>query len=221
MTRAALRPFARTALHKCVLVLTLGLAACEFAPILSDFGVDVTKSTAQFARGRLDRLWTETPGALVMVQRSGSGEGVQLIGLDNMTTLQGDNFMWLRAYDGPVNARFDLDGMVARVGGVPRPFTSLDNRNLRNATDSLGTYFWQEWRSGGATNCVIAFRRLKSGARTLPKGTRALEVFLRNCVEGSMEQALIPIRNDRVGLSTLAGTGAANRAMSPLAAPRP
>jgi len=207
---------ARPALRRCGLMLALTLAACTTAPGLGSFGADVSRASVQYSLGRLNQTWTAAPTAMLMIQRSGAGEGIQIVALENASTLEGDNFLWLRAHSGRNTGRFDLEGIVTRVGGVPLPFRTLNNRNLRTGTDSLGQYFWQEWRSGAATNCVIALRRLESGARTLPRGTRALEVFLRNCVDGPIEQALAPILDAQIRL----GAGAGARVFSPLAAPR-
>ncbi len=231
MTRGTMRPsghagiysVAVSCLRRTGLVAGLALAACTTAPGLGNFGADVTRSTAQYAMGQVDRLWTSAPGALTLVQRADAVEGIQLIGLENATSLSGDNLLWLRAYKGRNSGRFDLEGLIGRVGGVPAPFQSLDNRNLRNGTDTLGPYFWQEWRSGGQTNCVIAFRRLESAARALPRGKNTLEVFLRNCVVGSMDMALAPIRDTNIRAGTTGRTSAATvggRILSPLAAPR-
>jgi len=199
------------------LIFALALAACTTAPSLGSFGADVSRNSIQYSLGRLNQTWTTAPTALVMIQRAQPGEGIQIIGLENATTLEGDNFLWLRAHGGRASGRFDLENTLQRVGGVPTPFRTLDNRNLRTGSDGLGDYFWQEWRSGAATNCVIALRRLESGARALPRGTRSLEVFLRNCVDGPIEQALAPILADQISLGAAAGS----RVVSPLAAPRP
>ncbi len=189
-------------------------------------GVGASTSVAQFARGRLDRMWATSPGALMLVQRTVDGDAEQFIGLPNDTTLAGDNFMWLRANsgrNGHITERLDLNKMVARVGAVPPPFRTLDNNNLRSSEDSLGPFFWQEYRTGAQTNCVLAIRRLKSGALALPTGTRMLEVMLRNCVNGSIEEALNPIRDTQISRAMPHSTGVAggSRLLSPLSAPRP
>lgn len=216
MTLDAFRPSGLAVMRAGALALVLGLAACTAVPDLGKFGVGVSKSALQFSRGRLDRMWVTAPSALVMVQRGTKDGGEQIIGLNNVTTLEGDNFMWLGAHRNRSGNRIDLKGLVEKVGGVPTPFTSLDNRNLRSSTDSMGPYFWQEYRSGTETNCVIAFRQLGGGIRPL-------QAFLRNCVHGTIEEALIPIRDNQIGLSTLAGapaTGGGIRPISPLAGPR-
>jgi len=216
LPRSPLPGLTNRVLRRSALCATLALAACTTAPGLGSFGADVSRAGVQYSLGRLNQTWTATPQALLMIQRTGAGEGTQIVALENNTTLEGDNFLWLRAHGGRPAGRFDLDGIVTRAGGVPAPFRSLDNRNLRTGNDSLGPYFWQEWRSGAATNCVLALRRLDSGTRSLPSGTRSLEVFLRNCVDGPIEQALAPILDAQIRLGTASGP----RVMSPLAAPR-
>lgn len=203
-------------MRRATLCAALALAACTTAPGIATFGVDVGRASVQYSLGRLNQTWTTAPQAVLMIQRSGSGEGVQIVALENTTTLEGDNFLWLRAHGGQVIGRFDLQGAIDRVGGVPSPFRTFDNNNLRTGTDSLGPYFWQEWRSGASTNCVLAIRRLDSGVRALPRGTRALEVFLRNCVDGPIELALAPILDQQIRLGAASG----GRVLSPLAAPR-
>ncbi|WP_226783049.1 hypothetical protein [Oceaniglobus trochenteri] len=218
--RCALSAMAGPALRRAALTATLALAACAAVPTLDDFGLGgldlgEARPSPQFSVTRLNQMWTTAPAAQTVIQRTGAGSGEQIIGLENATSLEGDNFLWLRAHGGGIGGRFDLAGVVERAGGVPAPFRTLDDRNLRTAEDSLGSYVWQEWRSGASTNCVLALRRLESGARSLPRGTRSLEVFLRNCVDGSIEQALAPIRDTQVRLGTATGS----RILSPLAAP--
>lgn len=227
MTTAANRVFAPSALHKCAMACVLVLSACTFSPQLGGMGAEPTPSEKQFTMGRTDRIWAEAPGAMVVTQRSTRSGGQQLVGLANDTSLAGDNFLWLNANatgGGQLGSRLRLEQVIARAGGVPSPFTTLDNRNLRSGEDSLGAFFWQEYRSGAQTNCVLAVRQLKGGARALPQGTRELEVVLRNCVIGTVEEALYPIRDTGLSRSIAAyapPSAGSGRLLSPLAAPRP
>lgn len=220
--------FARTSLHRCAVALALALAACTTSPELGRLGFGAASTTMQFTMGRVDRSWMVAPNAVVLMQRSSRSATEQMIGLENATTLPGDNFLWLNAVAGRgafPGGKLRLEQVIERAGGVPSPFTALNNQNLRSGSDSLGPYFWQEYRSGAQTNCVLAVRQLKGGARSLPSGTRELEVLLRNCVNGSIEEALLPIRDTRVSRATMIysnpteGIGA-TRSLSPLAAPR-
>lgn len=232
MIRAANRPLARTALNRVFLGIAVAVAACTSVPGLDlpGFGSseqDGATANAQFTRGQLGRVWAVPPTALVMVQRNTARDNEQIIGLENETTLKGDNFLWLNANagrEGQVRSGLSLQKLTARFGEVPYPFRALGNDNLRSASDSLGTYFWQEYTAGGQVNCVLAFRQLGSGARALPKGTRALDIMLRNCVNGSIDDALAPIRDGQINRSVAYAPTApydSARLLSPLAGPRP
>ena len=221
------RRLSRSVQRCCLVVALAALTACGSVQVLGPQGAGAATSESQFTRGRLDRVWAAAPGALVMAQRTVGGDGEQIIGLANDTTLEGDNFLWLRARSGrgrAIGNSLDMADLVTQAGGVPSPFRTLDNSNLRTGSDSLGPFFWQEYRSGAQTNCVLAVRRLNSGALSLPTGTRVLEVMLRNCVNGSIEEALSPIRDGQI--SRLTGQSGSDvtggsRMLSSLAGPRP
>ena len=69
---------------------------------------------------------------------------------------------------------------------------------------------------------MLAFRRIGGAERILPRGTNILEAMLRNCVMGSIEQALLPITDRQIGVAAAAGVSTGdggNRMLSPLAAP--
>lgn len=204
--------------------LLLLLAACATSPFVGNLSLQTLQTSRQFVVQRLDQTWAAPPGALVMIERSLGTEGEQIVGLSNDTTLDGDNFLWLRARvpDGRSPGQFDLKSFLARTEGVPSPFTEVSDQNLRQARDALGTYFYLEWRSGGSTNCVLAFRRIDGAIRQLPRGTNVLEVMLRNCVQGSITQALAPIQDRQIAGARVAGSassGTGNRMLSPLAGP--
>ena len=206
------------------LVAMLGVAACATAPVLGSLGLDVLQSSQQFVTTRLDQSWAAPRGALIAIQRSLGVEQEQIIGLVNDTTIDGDNFLWLRARvpDGRAAGRFNLNDFLSRTEGVPVPFSAVSDQDLRQGTDTLGTYFYLEYRTGGQTNCVLAFRRIDGASRLLPRGTNVLEVMLRNCVQGSIDVALAPITDRQIGVGAVAGVQTAaggTRMLSPLAAP--
>lgn len=214
MTRATILSVARSVCRKGVVILAVSVAACNVIPAGLPFEGGAPTSDSQFSRGAVSRAWASPSGALVMLQRGGSGGGEQIIGLTNETAMEGDNFLWLSPRAGR-GGGLRLDRLVDRVGGVPAPFRTLDNRNLRSGQDAQGDFFWQEYRSGARTNCVLAFR-------TVQRGGRGYDMFLRNCVDGSIEDALIPLRDGRVAYSSPSNSGSAsggNRNLSPLAAP--
>ncbi len=223
MMRTA-RPLLRRTARLIGLPFVLAMAACVASPFLGNLSVETLQMSRQFVQQRLDHGWAAPQGAMVAIQRSLGSEAEQIIGLVNETTIEGDNFLWLRARvpDGRNPGRFSLADFMSRTEGVPVPFARVSDENLRRGSDTLGTYFYLEWRSGGSTNCVLAFRRIAGAERILPRGTNVLEVMLRNCVLGSIEEALLPIQDRQIGVAAVAGTepaGGGNRMISPLAAP--
>jgi hypothetical protein len=202
----------------------MALAACSGSPFVMTLGVDTLQMSRQFVLQRLDQSWARPSGALINITRSLGTEAEQIIGLVNETTISGDNSLWLRARvpDGRDPGPFYLQEFMSRTPGVPVPFSHVSDENLFQAADSLGTYFYLEWRSGTSTNCVLAFRRITGAARILPSGTNVLEVMLRNCVQGTIADALAPIKDREISFSATTGTqdvAGSGRMLSPLAAP--
>lgn len=200
------------------------LAACTGLPFVQTVSHDTLQVSQQFVAQRLDQSWARPHGAIINIGRSLGKEAEQIIGLVNETTISGDNFLWLRARvpDGSDTGYFNLQEFLSRTEGVPVPFLGVSDANLHQATDSLGTYFYLEWRSGSSTNCVLAFRRIMSAARILPSGTNVLEAMLRNCVQGPIADALAPIQDREISFSATTGTqydAGRGRILSPLAAP--
>ncbi|MDG1736645.1 MAG: hypothetical protein P8H92_01625 [Paracoccaceae bacterium] len=200
------------------------LAACTGLPFVQTVSHDTLQVSQQFVAQRLDQSWARPHGAIINIGRSLGKEAEQIIGLVNETTISGDNFLWLRARvpDGSDTGYFNLQEFLSRTEGVPVPFLGVSDANLHQATDSLGTYFYLEWRSGSSTNCVLAFRRIMSAARILPSGTNVLEAMLRNCVQGPIADALAPIQDREISFSATTGTqydAGRGQILSPLAAP--
>jgi hypothetical protein len=222
---ARTRKFARAVgFRKAVLGVVFILSACSSVPLFGDLGLVETELTSEHTRGNLDRIWAEPPGAMIMLQRNADNDYEQLVGLENRTTLKGDNFLWLNANDGrtgQVSRGLDLKRLIARFGDVPAPFSRIDSNNLSSSSDEVGNYFWQEYSAGPSTTCVFAMRRLGTGARAMPPGTRVLDLVLRNCVNGSASDALAPILNNRSIQYETRGVNTNTRTISQLAGPRP
>ena len=204
----------------------MALAACTASPFVQTLSLDKLQMSRQFIVQSLDQSWTEPQDAIINITRNLGTESEQIMGLVNDTTINGDNFLWLRARvpDGRNPGRFGLQSFLSRTEGVPVPFSGISDTNLRQGADSLGTYFYLEWRSGSSTNCVLAFRRISGATQVLPSGTNVLEVMLRNCVQGSIAEALAPIEDLRIGPSATTETRhkvSGYRMLSPLAAPPP
>tara|TARA_R110000737_G_scaffold179779_1_gene203832 strand:+ start:1561 stop:2241 length:681 start_codon:yes stop_codon:yes gene_type:complete len=215
----------RSAGRRMVLAGVLLVAACTTSPSLRLVTMDALKTTVQYTIGRLDKMWVAPSNAMIMINRKLGREEEQLIGLRNDTTMEGDNFMWLRTMgsQGFGTGRFQLESLLKDFGEVPTPFSSVSNKNLRNSEDSLGAYFWNEYRTGVNTICVLAFRRLSGGARVLPGRASNMEVLMRNCVQGTVDDALAPIRDGQIGFGVItmpSDRQGGNRMLSPLAAPR-
>ena len=211
-------------IRQVVLVATFTLVACTQLPFDQTMKLNKLEITQQFHLQNLDQSWAIPQGAMINITRSLGTEAEQKIGLVNETTINGDNFLWLRARvpDGSDPGQFVLKNFVSRIGGAPLPFSNISDSNLKQGNDNLGPYFYLEWRSGSNINCVLAFRRISGGARILPAGTNTLEVALRNCVQGSITDALVPIQGRNIGFSAISGTqikANGNQMLSPLAAP--
>lgn len=194
------------------------LAGCTAIPLLP---TGVVQSSQQFFITQLRQAWARPDGALIAIERDLGPEREQVIGLQNDTTIAGDNYLWLRARVS--GGRFDLGDLLSRAPAVSTPFSAVNDRDLKSARDSLGTYFFLEYRSGGQTNCVLAFRQIDNASRLLPAGTNILEVMLRNCVIGDFTQALAPITDQQIAVSanvTAGATSGGSRMLSPLAAPQ-
>ncbi|MGZ9809910.1 hypothetical protein ACXN5S_05550 [Pseudoroseicyclus sp. H15] len=207
-----------------VLGLFVALAACAAAIPVTRLSLPVAEKTVQFQHTPLDTAWVTPAGMSIVIDRTLGIEREQKIGLVNDTVLQGDNYLWLRARvpEGYPAGNLRLADFMSRVGEVPYPFTRVSDDNLRSRNDSLGQYFYLTEEPMGEVNCVLAFRRIDNASRLLPRGTSTLELLLRNCVRGSVDQALRPITDEQIGTAAVAGISPAqggNRMLSPLAAP--
>ena len=168
------------------------------------------------------QAWVNPPGKTVVMQRALRGGAEQRVGLNNLVAMPGDNVLILRTRSGYLaSARFRFEEFMTRIGGAPAPFTHISSGDLLTAEDSLGTYFWAEETAGSSVSCVFAIRRLTSNDRDLPQDAQVLDILLRNCISGTSEEALAPIRDTSIGFSSVAddGSGGGTRMLSPLAAP--
>lgn len=164
------------------------------------------------------RAMVSAPQALLIFERELAGAVEQRIILPNESAVTGDNVIYIRAQtSGSTDLqRFNFSEIETRFGGLPSPFERLTEGGLSTASDTLGTYVYARQTVGASTNCVLVMRRMDLGARPLPRGTRALDVMMRNCVNGSVEQALAPM--GARSLAVTGSTGAINT-LSPYAAP--
>lgn len=199
----------------------LALSCCKFEI------PDLTKSPEQVAEATpytvvtAQQAWVSAPGALVVIERRLPNSAEQRIGLENKTLVPGDNFLFLRTHGliglpGP----FRFDDFTAMAGGLPVPFTTMKSGDLQTAQDAAGTYFWADSRSGVNTVCVFAVRRLDAATRQMPDSSGSMDILLRNCVDGTNQQALRPILAESVLSSTeAAASPGKSRLIAPLAGP--
>jgi len=183
-------------------------------------GMETLENTVEYTVVPATRAMVNAPNALVVFERNLGGAIEQRIVLPNDTAVRGDNVLHIRAQTGD-SARleeFNFEEIEARFGGLPAPFERLTVSSLNSGTDALGTYVYGRETLGTSTVCVLVLRRLGVGARPLPRGTSALDVVMRNCVNGSVEQALAPV-SERA-LSVTGSVGGTNYTLSPHAAPR-
>lgn len=176
-----------------------------------------------FQRATIGRAWVNVPNMTLVMQRDLFPYGVeQRISLRNSTTIAGDNMMILRSRKNDSGAgRLRYEEFMRRIGGAPAPFGDLVAGELLSGEDSMGPYFWTERRYGSSTLCVLTIRRVSLAMRELPGQADAMDVMLRNCVLGSLEEALAPAmdHNLSVGRSASGGLTGESRLLSPLAGP--
>ena len=159
----------------------------------------------------------------VVLVRGDRTTGDQRIGLPNRTAVSGDNVLHVRAIPITERGPLDLDRAIDRIGGIPQPFARSDLSALRSITDSAGSISWAEWTDGAGTTCVLALRRVTDQMRVLPRGMRAVDLVLRNCVRAPAATALEPLGPNavRFGASGGADGPGSVRTLSPLAGPKP
>lgn len=179
------------------------LAACGLRlPGDTDSPTELAEATTEFRVVQSTRAFISVPQALLVMERDLGGAVEQRVTLPNQTTLAGENMIMLRAQRAGYarGTRFVLSEQLSQFGGAPAPFTGVSEGALTATTDSFGDITYTTIRPGGDIVCVLAFRRTQTASRALPSGTRALDIMLRNCVSGSVEQALAPIGASAFGL---------------------
>lgn len=156
----------------------------ELAEALSEFRIVPT-----------GRAFVSVPNALLVLERDLGVALEQRITLPNTTSLAGENTIQLRAQTSRSSSttRLQLTEILAQFGGVPSPFRALEESSLSSTTDQYGDVTYTATRPGGDVTCVLAFRRSQIGARALPRGSSALDLMMRNCVTGSVQDALAPL----------------------------
>ncbi|MBN8290356.1 cellulose biosynthesis protein BcsN [Rhodobacter sp. NTK016B] len=182
-------------------------------------GMETLESTVQYAVVDPSRAMVNAPQALVVLERNLGSAVEQRIVLPNNTAVRGDNVLLVRAQTASSAelTRLDFDEISTRFGGLPSPFERLTESSLTSGSDSMGSYVYATESAGPSAVCVLVLRRIGVGARPLPRGTQALDVVMRNCVNGGVEEALSPMSDRALAVGGAQGTV---YTLSPHAAPR-
>lgn len=217
----ALATIRKFGLLLCLCLATAVTAGC--AVDAQNFGLTRAQidERTPFVAVSASQAWVNAPDIRSVFQRHLGIEAEQKIGLVNNTTVPGDNMILLRTRTGSAGlGRLRFEDLVARFGGLPQPFTNLSSGDLLQAEDEAGSYFWAGQMVGGSTNCILGIRRLDSGMRQLPGGAGIMDIIVRNCVNGSQQDALAPLLAASTGVSAaVRAPDGSSRMLSPLAAP--
>jgi hypothetical protein len=150
------------------------------------------------------RAFVNVPNAILVLERELMGAVEQRVTLPNATSLAGENMIIMRAQTGRTasSTRLVLSDVLLQFGGAPHPFGTVTDAALTATSDPYGDITYTALRPGGDLTCVLAFRRTQIASRALPVGASSLDLMLRNCVSGSLEQALAPIGQGAFGLGS-------------------
>jgi len=181
--------------------------------------LELLEHTVEYAVVPPTRAFVHAPQALLVTERRLDRALEQRIFLPNGTAIPGDNILHLRAQSdrSARTGEFSFDEVNARFGGMPEPFRALQPGSLTSGQDALGSYVYARRDLGTDTVCVLVMRRIPAAARPLPQGIQSLDVMMRNCVVGTVEMALAPMR-DRAMATPSAPQGTIYT-QSPFAAP--
>lgn len=179
------------------------LSACGLRlPGNTDSPTALAEAVTEFRVVPASRAFISVPQAMIVMERDLGGSVEQRITLPNATSLAGENKIMLRAQKAGYarGSRFVLDEQLSQFGGAPSPFNGVSEGALTATSDSFGDITYTTIRPGGDVVCVLAFRRTQTASRALPRGSRALDIMMRNCVSGTVEKALSPIGATAFGL---------------------
>lgn len=182
--------------------------------------VETLENTVEYTLVPPTRAVVSVPDALVVFERNLGGALEQRIVLPNATAVRGDNVLHIRAQtaDSARIEAFRFDEVTTRFGGLPPPFERLTDSALTSGSDALGSYVYARENVGTNTVCVLVMRRMGVGARPLPRGTHAIDLVMRNCVAGTLAEALAPMSERALAVG--GGVRGANAPLSPYAAPQ-
>ncbi len=176
--------------------LGLGLSGCQmFVPDANSSPTELSEALTEYNVVPAARAFVNVPDALLVLERDLGIATEQRITLPNPTSLSGENILMIRAQTQRASSPSNLilQQVLAQFGGPPAPFANVTDTSLSTLSDQVGAITYTTLRPGGDIICVLALRRSRIGARSLPRGTSSLDFMLRNCVSGSLEAALEPI----------------------------
>lgn len=206
-----------------LLTLTVGsaLSGCAVGPEGQIMSQQEAEERIPMQPVPVANAWISAPDTQLVLQRNLGFGSEQRISLRNRTPVPGDNLIVLRTRSG-MGSRGNLrfEEFLHRVGEIPFPFANLEAGELVSGEDEFGSYLWTEERYGASIVCVLGIRRLDSSMRQIPGGDTIMDVMLRNCVNGTPEDALQPLLAESVAVPTMAQSSAdEGRLLSPLAGP--
>lgn len=185
-----------------------GLSACQMsAPGRTSSPTELAEALNEYRVVPASRAYINVPNSVIVMERDLGIATEQRVTLPNTTSLSGENTILLRAQSprSASSTRLVLRDVLAQFGGTPSPFSNVTDSALTTSSDQYGDITYTVVRPGGDITCVLAFRRSQTGARALPRGASALDLMMRNCVSGSLEQALSPLGPSAFGLGVPRG----------------
>jgi hypothetical protein len=179
------------------------LAACQMGlPSQNSSPTELAEALTEYRIIPASRAFVNAPNALVVMERDLGAAIEQRVTLPNLTALAGENVILLRAQTRRAGGQnpLVLTEALAQFGGAPAPFGSITDSALAARSDTFGDFTYAVLRPGGDMTCVLALRRTQTGARALPRGVSNLDMMMRNCVQGGIDQALAPLGPAAFGL---------------------
>lgn len=184
------------------------LSACQVsAPGRMSSPTELAEALNEYRIVPASRAYINVPNAVLVMERNLGSATEQRVTLPNTTSLSGENTILLRAQSprSASSTRLVLRDVLAQFGGTPSPFSNVTDGALTTRSDQYGDITYTVTRPGGDITCVLAFRRSQTGGRALPRGASALDLMMRNCISGSVEQALSPLGPAAFGLGVVRG----------------
>ncbi|ETW10661.1 hypothetical protein ATO8_21091 [Roseivivax marinus] len=198
------------------------LSACDTFPMTpSEF--EGALERAPLVNQSMSDAWVTADDAELVLEKALGPVREQRILLTNRTALPGENMIILRAHGKELATmgRFQPLSLISSEG-TPFPFERFNQVSFRTVEDELGTMNYAVWTNQAQLNCVLVFRRLDAATRTVPVGFAVIDMMMRNCILGTVEEALKPARPHAIGYAATAqGSDGRPEMLSPLAGPQP